>query len=129
GWVAFHGKDAAKAVSPALGHGSDVRLGEQTWTIGEARVFVLPNASGANRDASRLEGKTDRVEWFKDLAARLPAVGRERASDALVRSKARTRAFEAQCGVLFPGQNHKTRCSTWRLASYEVRYRTFALTV
>jgi hypothetical protein len=38
-------------------------------------VFVLPNASGSNRDASRLEGKADRVEWFKELAACLPSIG------------------------------------------------------
>jgi TDG/mug DNA glycosylase family protein len=71
-WVAFHGKEAAKAVSQALGQGGSVHLGEQTWLVSEARVFVLPSASGANRDASRLEGKADRVEWFKELAARLP---------------------------------------------------------
>jgi G:T/U-mismatch repair DNA glycosylase len=71
-WVAFHGKEAARAVSRALGSGGDVSLGEQTWSVGHGRVFVLPSASGANRDASRLEGKTDRVQWFKELAARLP---------------------------------------------------------
>jgi TDG/mug DNA glycosylase family protein len=67
-WVAFHGKEAARVVSRSLGKGSEVSLGEQTWSIGHANVFVLPSASGANRDASRLEGKTDRVQWFKDLA-------------------------------------------------------------
>lgn len=71
-WVAFHGKEAAKAVARALGERREVDLGEQSWTIGETRVFVLPSASGANRDASRLEGKADRVEWFKELATRLP---------------------------------------------------------
>lgn len=70
-WVAFHGKEAAKAASRALGHGRSVRLGEQSWRVAGARVFVLPNASGANRDASRLEGKTHRVEWFKELASRV----------------------------------------------------------
>lgn len=70
-WVAFHGKEAARAVSRALGHGSAVPLGEQPWDVAATRVFVLPSASGANRDATRLEGKTDRVEWFRELAHRL----------------------------------------------------------
>jgi len=73
-WVAFHGKEAAKAVSRVLGNGAEVSLGEQTWLVGDAPVFVLPSASGANRDASRLEGKTDRVQWFKELATRLPPI-------------------------------------------------------
>ncbi len=73
-WVAFHGKEAAKVVARALGQPSGVLLGEQAWRVGEARAFVLPSASGANRDASRLEGKIDRVEWFKELAARLPPI-------------------------------------------------------
>lgn len=73
-WVAFHGKEAAKVLSRALGRGSEVALGEQTWSVGHANVFVLPSASGANRDASRLEGKTDRVQWFKELAIRLPSI-------------------------------------------------------
>lgn len=73
-WVAFHGKEAAKAVSRALGSGGDVSLGEQKWSVGDTRVFVLPSASAANRDASRLEGKTDRVQWFKELAARLSTI-------------------------------------------------------
>lgn len=47
-WVAFHGKEAAKAVSRALGSGGDVSLGEQIWSVGDTRVFVLPSASGAN---------------------------------------------------------------------------------
>ena len=58
-------------MSRALGRGGDVSLGEQVWSVGEAGVFVLPSASGSNRDASRLEGKTDRVEWFKELGDRL----------------------------------------------------------
>lgn len=70
-WVAFHGKEAAKVVSRAHGHGGKVSLGEQTWLIAGARVFVLPSASGANRNAARLEGKAHRVEWFKLLARRI----------------------------------------------------------
>lgn len=71
GWVAFHGKEAAVAVSRALGHGSAIALGEQPWKLAGARVFVLPSASGSNRDPRRLEGKSDRVEWYEDLAGRL----------------------------------------------------------
>jgi double-stranded uracil-DNA glycosylase len=67
-WVAFHGKEAAKAVSRALGHGDAVPLGVQRWLVAGARTFVLPSASGANRDVRRLEGKTDRVQWFEELA-------------------------------------------------------------
>jgi double-stranded uracil-DNA glycosylase len=67
-WVAFHGKEAAKAVSRQLGVGGDVKLGRQTWSIGSSSVFVLPSASGANRNAERLEGKATRLEWFKELA-------------------------------------------------------------
>lgn len=71
-WVAFHGKEAAKVGSRALGHGGSVVLGEQQWSVAGARVFVLPSASGANRDPSRLEGKAGRVEWFKELARLVP---------------------------------------------------------
>jgi double-stranded uracil-DNA glycosylase len=70
-WVAFHGKEAAQAVSRGLGSSGGLPLGDQTWSVAATPVFVLPSASGANRDASRLEGKTDRVEWFKELAVRL----------------------------------------------------------
>jgi double-stranded uracil-DNA glycosylase len=71
-WVAFHGKEAANEVSKALGHGGAVALGKQDWAVAKAQVFVLPSASGSNRDRSRLEGKVDRVEWFKELAELLP---------------------------------------------------------
>jgi double-stranded uracil-DNA glycosylase len=62
--VAFHGKEAARAVSRAAGHGDAVSLGLQPWRIASSRVFVVPSASGANRDVSRLEGKPSRVAWF-----------------------------------------------------------------
>jgi TDG/mug DNA glycosylase family protein len=71
-WVAFHGKEAAKIVSKALGYGGAVALGKQAWRVARSDVFVLPSASGANRARSRLEGKADRVEWFKELAELLP---------------------------------------------------------
>jgi TDG/mug DNA glycosylase family protein len=68
-WLAFHGKTAGRAASKALGHGSGVSLGQQAWSIGATRVFVLPSASAANRDPARLEGKASRLDWFTDLAA------------------------------------------------------------
>jgi TDG/mug DNA glycosylase family protein len=67
-WIAFHGKEAAGAVARHLGIPGKIRLGPQSWKIGSTAVFVLPSASGANRNAKRLEGKADRAEWFKELA-------------------------------------------------------------
>src|SRR5207237_781511 len=52
-WVAFHGKEAAKGVARHLGIHGKVMLGRQKWTIASSSVFVLPNASGANRDSRR----------------------------------------------------------------------------
>ena len=66
-WVAFHGKGAATEVKKGLGHGGSVHLGEQAWRIGGARVFVLPSASGANRDPAHLEGKPSRLAWYREL--------------------------------------------------------------
>ncbi len=68
-WLAFHGKAAAKAVSRARGHGSAVALGPQSWTVGTSSVFVVPSASGSNRNPKRLEGRASRADWFCDLAA------------------------------------------------------------
>lgn len=65
--VAFHGKEPAKHVSRRLGSGPLVRLGLQPWPIGSSHVFVVPSASAANRDPSRLEGKDSRVAWFAEL--------------------------------------------------------------
>lgn len=67
-WVAFHGKTAAKAVSRWLGHGSKLSLGQQPWIVASSSVFVVPSASGANRDPKRLEGRASRADWFRDLA-------------------------------------------------------------
>ena len=71
-WVAFHGKEAARQVGRYLGQGRDVALGEQSWTVTDRPVFVLPNGSGANRDQSRLEGKPSREAWFSELKQKLP---------------------------------------------------------
>jgi hypothetical protein len=59
-WVAFHGKEAAKVVSRGLGYGGAVSLGKQDWTVATRQAFVVPSASGSNRDRSRLEGKGSR---------------------------------------------------------------------
>jgi TDG/mug DNA glycosylase family protein len=67
GWIAFHGKTSAKVVSKHLGRGSDVAYGEQAWGVAEARVFVLPSSSGANRRRD-YEGRPDRLSWFEELA-------------------------------------------------------------
>lgn len=66
--VAFHGKEAAKVVARHLGHRGRVRLGLQPWRLAQSTVFVLPSASGANRDKRRLEGKVSRLGWFSELA-------------------------------------------------------------
>jgi TDG/mug DNA glycosylase family protein len=68
-WLAFHGKTAGRAAGAALGHGSALNLGPQGWSIGRTRIFVLPSASAANRDPTRLEGRSSRVDWFRELAA------------------------------------------------------------
>jgi double-stranded uracil-DNA glycosylase len=67
-WIAFHGKEAARVVSRALGHGGTVALGQQPWALAKSNVFVLPSASASNRDPKRLEGRASRVEWFRALA-------------------------------------------------------------
>lgn len=66
-WVAFHGKTAAREVAATLGYGRAIVLGRQEWTVGDSRVYVLPSASGSNRDPARLEGKASRLAWFKDF--------------------------------------------------------------
>lgn len=67
GVVAFHGKKAAEEVSRVLGHGRNVRLGRQAWTVSGRPAFVLPSASGSNRTPKRLEGKQSRLDWFIEL--------------------------------------------------------------
>lgn len=69
--VAFHGKEAAKQVSRRLGHGTKVQFGPQPWTVEQSQVFIVPSASGSNRDPTRLEGKESRVAWFIELRKHL----------------------------------------------------------
>jgi TDG/mug DNA glycosylase family protein len=66
-WIAFHGKEAATAVARHEKVRGKIKLGRQSWNVGSSSVFVLPSASGANRDAKKLEGKSNRLEWFKEL--------------------------------------------------------------
>ena len=75
GWVAFHGKTAAGVVARRIGHPRHVRLGLQPWSLGAARVYVLPSASGSNRDPSRLEGKWSRLAWFRAFRQLLDRAG------------------------------------------------------
>jgi hypothetical protein len=53
-----------------------MRYGEQQWRVANARVFVVPSASAANREPRdeerrrrRLDGRDQRVDWFRELAA------------------------------------------------------------
>lgn len=41
----------------------EVALGEQPWRIGESRVYVLPNSSGANASTAYAE----KLEWWTRL--------------------------------------------------------------
>jgi TDG/mug DNA glycosylase family protein len=63
GWVAFHGKTAARAVRKTTA------LGVQTWRLAEARVYVLPSASGAARGGP-FAPLASRLDWWRELALR-----------------------------------------------------------
>jgi double-stranded uracil-DNA glycosylase len=80
-WVALTGKGAAATVARCLGERSPA-LGPVPWTIGPARVFVLPSPSGANRRRS-YDGRLTRLDWWAELAAlvRVPAPARGRVAD------------------------------------------------
>ena len=66
-WVAFHGKTAAREVAVTLGVARAIVLGQQEWTVADSQVYVLPSASGSNRDPARLQGKPSRLAWFKEF--------------------------------------------------------------
>lgn len=66
-WVAFNGKTAGAAAAGALGHVKP-SLGDQSWTIGTSRVFVLPSSSGANATAP-FDGRPTKLEWWLELAS------------------------------------------------------------
>ena len=70
-WVALTGKGAATTVARGLGE-RPPSLGPVPWTIGPARVFVLPSPSGANRRRD-YDGRLSRLDWWSELAAEVRA--------------------------------------------------------
>ncbi len=60
----FHGVTGYRFVQRALMGESDIALGLQTVRIGETRVFVVPNPSGANAHYTRDE----QTKWYDALA-------------------------------------------------------------
>jgi double-stranded uracil-DNA glycosylase len=63
-WVAFNGLTAGRAAARWLGQPKPESLGEQTWRLGESRVFVLPSSGGANATMQY----DDRLRWWTELA-------------------------------------------------------------
>lgn len=68
-WVAFTGKAAGTEAAKVLGQPAPA-LGLQTWTVGEAFVFVLPSSSSANQRKS-YDGRPTRSAWWTELAERV----------------------------------------------------------
>lgn len=64
-WVAFNGLTAGREAARILRYGGSVALGEQPWTLGTSRVFVLPNSSGAYASMPYAE----KLRWWTALAA------------------------------------------------------------
>ncbi|MEV8212533.1 mismatch-specific DNA-glycosylase [Leifsonia sp. NPDC077715] len=69
-WVAFAGLTAGSKAAKVFGH-SKPRHGAQDWTIGASRVFVVTNPSGAAADPRTWDGRGDKVDWWKELAAEI----------------------------------------------------------
>jgi TDG/mug DNA glycosylase family protein len=67
-WIAFHGKEAARPVSEALGQGTSIRLGEQGWDVADSKVFVVPSMSASNRSPKNWDGRESRESWWFELA-------------------------------------------------------------
>lgn len=67
-WIAFHGKASATSVWRHLGYRGVPRYGVQPFTLACARAYVLPSASAANQRHD-YEGRLDRLDWFRELAA------------------------------------------------------------
>jgi TDG/mug DNA glycosylase family protein len=72
-WLAFTSKEAGKAAARWLGE-SAPSLGPQAWTLGGARVFVLPSPSGRNQGRAHYDGKETRLEWWRELAQLVDSV-------------------------------------------------------
>jgi TDG/mug DNA glycosylase family protein len=66
-WLAFTSKEAGRAAAKHCGEPTP-GLGEQSWHLGGARVFVLPSPSGRNQGRALYDGRPDRLSWWKDLA-------------------------------------------------------------
>ena len=62
-WVAFNGLTAGRAAAVQLGlsRREQVAVGEQSWCIGDSRIFVLPSSSGANASTPYPE----KLRWWK----------------------------------------------------------------
>ena len=67
-WIAFNGKTAAAFVARKLGWRDGLFLGPQPWSIDDIPVFALPSSSAANCDPSHLDGRSCRLEWYRELA-------------------------------------------------------------
>lgn len=67
-WVAFNGQTAGRAAATQLGLAKkkEIRIGEQHWSIGTSRVFVLPSSSGANATLPYAE----KLTWWRQLCER-----------------------------------------------------------
>lgn len=70
-WVAFHGKTAAREFCKAVAAARFEGLGEQSWSIGSSRVFVLPSSSASNQNPAGWDGRASRLEWFKELSEKI----------------------------------------------------------
>lgn len=87
-WVAFNGLTAGRAAAVQLGYSErkEVALGEQPWRIGESRIYVLPNSSGANASTPYAE----KLEWwnrFRELVGYVVVPGRTYLPDRPVMPK------------------------------------------
>lgn len=66
-WLAFTSKEAGSAAARWLGEKRPA-LGLQDWTLGGAKVFVLPSPSGRNQGRGSYDGRATRLEWWQQLA-------------------------------------------------------------
>jgi TDG/mug DNA glycosylase family protein len=73
-WVAFTGLTAAAKAARVFGRPKP-RHGVQNWRVGDARVFVVSNPSGANASGP-WDGRTEKIEWWHELAAQVRLLAR-----------------------------------------------------
>lgn len=88
-WLAFTSKNAAQGY-----RGRPVAFGEQDWTIGDTRVFVLPSPSGQARRS------WDLAQWA-ELARQVATV---RLSQASIRRKPRHKVSTGSAALPHPPQ-------------------------